>query len=199
MLANPSFIISVLALLVSAATLYLTYLKRGTVKMTQPTTIFFGNDGNERAPKIYLRSLLYSTARRGQIVESLYIKIRRAETVQNFNVWVYGARKELVRGSGLFVGQEGVTANHHFLLPKDGTTYTFTAGEYIMEIYCTLVNRRKSLLLHKTHLLLSDAQAIALQDVTAGVYFDWGPDAGKYHSFIDRRELTIEELADKLL
>jgi hypothetical protein len=33
---------------------------------------------------------------------------------------MYGDEK-LVRGSGLFVGETGVAANHHFLAPRDGS------------------------------------------------------------------------------
>jgi hypothetical protein len=44
----------------------------------------------------------------------MYVALSRNETRQNFNIWVYGAEKKLVRGSGLFVGETGVEANHHF-------------------------------------------------------------------------------------
>src|SRR6266568_2937023 len=123
-----SIIISSFALLISGITFWLTYLRKGTVKMTQPTTIYFGNDrANVRLPKIYLRTLLYSASKKGQIIESFYVKLKRGETSQNFNIWVYGTDK-LYRGSGLFVGQEGVIFNHHFLLPKDGTDFQFLQG-----------------------------------------------------------------------
>src|SRR5205085_1280179 len=106
---------------------WLTLFRRGIVKMTQPTVIFFGPDmGSE--PKVFLRTLFYSTARRGQIVESMFVRVRRFESSQTFNIWVYGD-KSLTRGSGLYVGQEGVTCNHHFLLPKDVAQYEFLAGE----------------------------------------------------------------------
>jgi hypothetical protein len=36
--------ISALALVVSATTAWLTFVRRGTVQMTQPTVIFFGPD-----------------------------------------------------------------------------------------------------------------------------------------------------------
>src|SRR5665213_320844 len=134
-----TIIISCLALAVSTVTLWLTYLKRGTIKMTPPTTIFFGNDkGDNKSPKVYLRTLLYSTSKRGRIIQSLYVKLKRGESVQNFNVWVYGAKNDLSRGSGLFVGPEGVTYNHHFLLPKDGTDFNFLPGKYILEVHCTI-------------------------------------------------------------
>lgn len=44
--------------------------------MTQPTVVFFGPDGSRfdsDKNKIYLRTLLYSTAKRGQVLESLHV------------------------------------------------------------------------------------------------------------------------------
>jgi len=95
--------------------------------MTQPTLVFFGPDGAGGDPKVFLRTLLYSTAKRGQIVENMFVTLRRHESGQTFNIWVYGDGP-LARGSGLFVGESGVTCNHHFLLPKDGTDFQWLPG-----------------------------------------------------------------------
>src|SRR2546421_7307666 len=101
-----SIIISVSALAVSVTTAWLTLLRRGTIRMTQPTLVFFGPDGVAGDPKVFLRTLLYSTAKRGQIVENMFLKLRRHESAQTFNIWVYGDGP-LARGSGLFVGDNG--------------------------------------------------------------------------------------------
>src|SRR5579862_7874181 len=99
--------ISVLALAVSASTAWLTLLRRGVVKMTRPTVIFFGPDrprspDDPPLPKVYLRTLLFATSKRGRVIESMHVSLARNETHQNFNIWVYGEREKLVRGSGLF-------------------------------------------------------------------------------------------------
>jgi len=123
-----SIVISSLALLVSAVHFWLTWFHGGTIRMTQPSIVFFGPDDTGRA-KVFLRTLLYSTSRRGQWVESMFVTLRRAGSSQSFNIWVYGETKALVRGSGLFVGYDGIGANHHFLLPKGGDVeYQFSAG-----------------------------------------------------------------------
>lgn len=125
-MADPASItISVLALAVSTVTAWLTLFRRGSVKMTQPTVIFFGPDtprarDDNPLPKVFLRTLLFSTTR------------------QNFNIWVYGDEK-LVRGSGLFVGETGVAANHHFLTPRDGSGFCFTEGRYRLEVFAHLL------------------------------------------------------------
>ena len=68
----------------------------------------------------------------------MHVALSRNETHQNFNIWVYGEEK-LVRGSGLFVGETGVAANHHFLTPKDGSTFSFTEGNYRLEVFAHLL------------------------------------------------------------
>ena len=106
-----SVVVSTLALTISMVTAWLTLFRRGTVRMTRPTAIYFGADGSvDPSPKVYLRTLLYSTAKRGQIVESMFVKLRRGESIQTFNIWAYG-EASLARGSGLYVGENGVTCD----------------------------------------------------------------------------------------
>jgi hypothetical protein len=64
----------------------------------------------------------------------MHVALSRNETHQNFNIWVYGDEK-LVRGSGLFVGETGVAANHHFLTPRDADSFRFTEGRYRLEVF----------------------------------------------------------------
>lgn len=54
----------------------------------------------------------------------------RSETHQNFNIWVHGETDKLVRGSGLFDGEIGVSANRHFLAPQDGGHFQWLTGHY---------------------------------------------------------------------
>ena len=185
--------LSLAALAVSLTNAYLTLLRRGTVRMTQPTTVFFGPDGSANdtaAPKVYLRTLLYSTAKRGQIVESMFIKLRRGESVQTFNIWVHGEHS-LVRGSGLYVGENGVVCNHHFLLPADGTRFEFLPGEYKVEVYASLVGRAKALLLATVKLTVAERVAAELQDNQSGAYFDWGPDSQRYHAHVRHKPKSL--------
>jgi hypothetical protein len=137
-----STIISLIAMIISVVTFWLTRFKRGTIKMTRPTVIFFGPDGGKGKPnKVFIRTLLYSTSDKGQYIQNMYIKLHRGESAQNFNVWVYDD-KSLVRGSGLFVSKNGISSNHHFLLPKDGETYSFLPGEYLLQVYVELVDKK---------------------------------------------------------
>lgn len=190
MLEPVTAIISGTALFVSVATAWLTFFRRGTVRMTQPTVIFFGPDGGTHArpprAKIFLRTLLFSTGKRGWVVESVHIRISRGETRQNFNIWVYGDGDKLVRGSGLFVGETGVATNHHFLLPEDAPPFSFLPGTYIVEVFAKPLGSRQ-LMLFSQALEVTHTLSTALENPHAGLYFDWGPDSARYYPHVDIR------------
>jgi len=197
-----SFTIACLALLISGVTAWLTFFRKGKLVMTQPTVIFFGPDGSKfdsSKNKIYLRTLLYSTAKRGQVLESLHISIHRNESKQNFNIWVYGEKGNLKRGSGLFIPQEGVTYDHHFLLPEDGANFSFNSGSYKLAVIAKLVGSPICHELASINLTINEVQAAQLTEPNTGIYFDWGPDQQSYHSHIDTRldkEPDIEQLLE---
>jgi hypothetical protein len=183
--------ISVLALVVSAATAWLTLFRRGRVKMTQPTVIYFGHDklppGEDiDPPKVYLRTLLFATSKRGRVIESMHISLTRNETLQNFNIWVHGD-ESLVRGSGLFVGETGVSANHHFMTPKDARSFMFSAGWYRLNVYARILGDRKQTLLFSHDLEITKDLAKALLVPGNGLYFDWGPDSARYSPHVQMR------------
>lgn len=189
--------ISVLALAVSAVTAWLTLFRRGTVQMTQPTVIFFGPDmprfGERIAkPKIYLRTLLFATSKRGRIVENMHVSLARSETHQNFNIWVHGETNKLVRGSGLFVGETGVSANHHFLAPEDGGNFQWLPGHYQLSVHAKLLGDNSKKVLFTQQLEITRDLSAQLEKPGAGLYFDWGPDSSRYLPHVDQRSPAPE-------
>jgi hypothetical protein len=197
-MADPySTSISVIALVISCVTAWLTFFKRGKVKMTQPTVIYFGLESPRSQkevllPKIFLRTLLFSTSRRGRVIESMHVALSRNETLQNFNIWVYGDDK-LVRGSGLFVGETGIAANHHFLVPNDSTSFRFIEGRYKLEVFAHLLGDKVQTLLFSQNLEITRDIATLLAEPKAGLYFDWGPDSMRYLPHVDQRPLPDPE------
>ena len=179
--------ISILALAVSSLTAWLTLLRKGTVLMTQPTVIYFGPDGGTKAmeppEKIFLRTLLYSTGKRGHIIENMFVRLRRGETQQNFNIWAYGD-KDLYRGSGLFVPETGLATNHHFLLPPDGTTFQFSVGRYLLDVFVTEVGSSSPARICSVSLEITREIFENFNQPGHGLYFDWGPDAGRYFAHV---------------
>lgn len=191
-----SLAISLLALAISGLTGWLTLLKRGEVKMTQPTVIYFGPDGSREAldhsvQKVFLRSLLFSTSKRGRVIESMFAVLRRNETRQTFNIWVYGD-DQLRRGSGLYVGEDGLVTNHHFLMPKDGSSFSFVKGRYQLEIYANVLGATKPSLLLEQELDVSSDCAKSLSAKTAGLYFDWGSDSKSYLAHVEERPPQLD-------
>ena len=195
------FAISCLALGVSGVTAWLTLFRRGRLVMTQPTTVFLGPDGlafERGRSKVYLRTLLYCTAKRGYVLESLHLSLQRNEGKQNFNIWVYGENGKLRRGSGLFVPQEGVTFDHHFLLPEDGAEFIFLPGAYTLSVFARGVGERSATQLTSVRLSINESQAAALAQPRTGIFFDWGPDQQAYHPHLQTRSLPEPEV-QKLL
>jgi len=200
---NPAFplTISALALFISALTAWLTLLRRGTVKMTQPTVIYFGRDSaGYGPPKVFLRALLYPTAKRGRVVQSMHVTLSRNEARQNFHIWVYGQRDGMVRGSGLYVGETGVAANHHFMIPKNSSKFEFVEGVYKLEVFAQLVGDKSAIPLLEQTLEVSRENATAMTSIHTGLYFDWGPDSQRYLSHLDVKGAapTPEELAEAI-
>lgn len=197
-----SIVISLLALAISGITAWLTLFKKGKLLMTQPTSIFFGPDGRHfegTRNKVYLRTLLFSSSRKGKVIESMYVTLERGETKQNFSIWVHGGKGDLSRGSGLFVTHEGVTLSHHFLLPPDGSSFNFLAGNYTLKVYAKLIGDGVPILLSTITLVVKESQAQQLQKVNAGLFFDWGPDQGNYYSHVDTSSPADLELLQEMM
>src|ERR1700753_2963919 len=149
-------IISIIALCVSLFTAWFTIFRRGTVRSTQPSFIAFRYDFvGKRYPqaKIFLRTLLFSTGKRGLVVENLFLRVREGERSEEFSFWGHGD-KDLVRGSGLFVGETGVVTNHHFNPINSETLFPFTPGLYDLELVAKVVNRNRLITLSRISLNL---------------------------------------------
>ena len=184
-------VISLVALGVTVTSAWLTWFRKGELRMTQPTVIFFGPDGGSGSSqrthlRVFLRTLLYSTSHRGQTIESLHVNLQRGEFRQNFSIWVYGD-KQLARGSGLFVPAEGIACNHHFLLPADRANFKLSAGEYVLRLYAKKADTTSPKELMSVRLQISEEQSKELQSDDAGIYFDWEPSQQAYLPLIEIR------------
>lgn len=182
-----SIIISAIALVISVFTLWITRYRMGVVRMTRPTTIFLGPDGNGTViSKIFIRTLLYSTADRGQYIENMYVQLyERSGKVNNFVLWICGERDNLARGSGLFVDRKGIVANHHFLI--NDVQHRFGQGKYTLEVYAiTVGGTTKRLFRQKLEITQQQAQLMRKRD--AGIYYDWDPFRQNYLTRIDKSE-----------
>jgi hypothetical protein len=117
----------------------------------------------------------------------MFVRLQHDGETQAFNVWVYGDDK-LKRGSGLFIPETGVTTNHHFLLPRVATDYSFVPGLYQLKVFCSVVGERSVRMLASFALTITQQQGAELQSAEHGLYFDWSPDETDYRSHIRRRD-----------
>lgn len=184
-IAVLSAIISLMSFGIAATTMYFAWLRQGRLAMTMPTIVFFGYDTEPRlTAKVFIRTLLYSTATKGKYVEGMYVKLRCGDNEQVFDFWGHGEGKELSPGSGLYVGQTGVSENHHFL--HSNGNYGFEAGKYTVQVYARVVGRQQPILLDTISISLSVDQAVELIR-HRGVLFRRSPDDENYVGEIDER------------
>lgn len=190
--ASISIAISVLALAVSITTAWLTLLRRGRLRMVQPGFVGFVWDMPVGEPKIFLRAMLYATGKRGHIIESLYLKVECHGTEHLFAFWTFRQENRMVTGGGLRVGEEGVSADLHFLPLKDAHSFQFLDGEYGISVWAKIVNRGSPFVISRFRLSLSEEQAEATQpNMVNGVFFNWQPEQGTYHSYIESEARTL--------
>ena len=121
----------------------------------------------------------------------MHVSLRRNETIQNFKIWVHGDDR-LVRGSGLFVGETGVAANHHFLTPRDGSVFRFIEGRYRLAVYAHLLGDESPKLLFSQELEILSELAERLDEPGAGLSFDWGPDSSRYLTHVETRLPSLD-------
>lgn len=176
--------IATLSLLVSGLTAWFTLVRRGRVRMTRPAIVAFAAE--EGKAKVLLRFLLYSTAQRGNIVEALYVVLRQGDTKTLFSFWGCGT-DTLVRGSGMFVGREGVATNHHFVRPSSEATVPVLIGECVLSVYASILGERTDRLLGEVRLAFTNDDAAAINDPNVGVLYDWHPHERAYRGEPRRR------------
>ena len=185
MLQILNFILASIAVTATATTAWLTLWRKGTVKMSRPTIIAFGHDGgSEGPPKVFLRALLYSTAKRGRVVENMFLTLRKDDEIHVFDIWAYGNVK-LDRGSGLFVADTGVAHNHHFTMPPDEDVYfAFNPGVYRVELGAFLVGKRHPIKLCEAVMELPASHARNIDGTDSHVIFNWRTGTQHYESHL---------------
>ena len=196
--ADVSPVVSVIALIVSLFTLWFTVLRRGTVQSTHPSFVAFRYDFvGKKVPqaKIFFRALLFSTGKRGQVVESLFLRVREGSRRAEFSFWGYGD-KELVRGSGLFVPETGVATNHHFNPVDAETLFRFSEGTYSLELVAKLVGRERLVSLWNIQLNMPTAPFATNIAMETAVFYSWSPEQRCYVASIEKRSGSVHALSD---
>jgi hypothetical protein len=187
-LSDISPVVSVVALVVSLGTAWFTIFRRGTVRSTHPAIIAFSYDftaGKEPLAKVFLRTLLFSTGKRGQFIESLFLRVKEGSTATEFSFWGYGD-KDLIRGSGLFVPESGLVTYHHFN-SITRTPFLFSAGKYKLELVAKLVGQPSLVSLFNVELEVQNTPFSSPISQDAVVYFNWSAEQGQYIASSENR------------
>jgi len=197
-LADASPIVSAVALVVSLFTLWFTVLRRGTVRSTHPSFIAFRYDFvGKKVPqaKIFFRALLFSTGKRGQVVESLFLRVREGSRHAEFSFWGLGD-KDLIRGSGLFVPETGVATNHHFNPVDPELIFVFSGGSYSLELVAKLVGTTRLLSLWNVVVEMPTGVYGPTIARETTVFYSWSPEQRRYVASIEDRPSTVHALSD---
>jgi hypothetical protein len=197
-ISDISPVISALALGVSLFTAWYTILRRGTVRCTHPSFLAFRYDfvdKNVPQAKIFLRALLFSSGKRGHVIESLFLRVREGERSSEFSFWGHGD-KELVRGSGLFVPEAGVVCNHHFNPIDSEQLFRFSGGTYSLELVAKLVGREPLVSLWRGKLDIPTGVLDPTIARETAMYFSWSPERRLYLGSVEKRSGAVHALSD---
>ena len=135
--------ISVASLALSGFALWLVQFNRGRLKMMQPTLLCLKREHPSMRPKIFVRTLLYTTGTKGRVIENMYLSVRHEYGTFIFDFWGHTEGGKLTLGSGLFVGSTGIASDHHFN-PREGLEdFLYVGGLYLIEVFATIVGRSK--------------------------------------------------------
>lgn len=198
-LSDVSPIASTIALVVSVFTLWLTVLRRGTVRSTHPTFVAIRYDfvGKKRAQaKIFFRSLLFSTGKRGRVVESLFLRVKEGSRTAEFSFWGRGD-KDLIRGSGMFVPETGVVTNHHFNPVDSDLFFLFSGGAYSVELVAKISGRERLVSLWNITLEMPAGifSSTSIARETA-VFYSWSPEQRRYVPSVEARSGSVHAISD---
>jgi hypothetical protein len=185
-IAITSLAISVASVLVSLYVAWWTLWRRGSIKMTRPSMIALVHKNSR--PMVWLRTMLYSTGKQGYVLESVFVKVRRGESMQTFSHWRYRQEEQIVVGSGLKIDEAGVSYDHYFYLPRGvGSGFQFLAGSYEILVYAVLNSPCEPICLGTYSVILSEENSKKLHEGKSAVaaVFEWGPDSQKYHIELD--------------
>ncbi|OOG46595.1 hypothetical protein [Polaromonas sp. A23] len=196
--ADISPAVSVIALLVSLFTAWFTIFRRGTVRSTHPSFVSFSYDfsvGKEPWAKVFLRTLIFSTGKRGQVIESLFLRVREGSRTAEFSFWGYGD-KDLIRGSGLFIPESGLATNHHFNPINRTPLFLFSAGTYTLELVAKLVGQSSLVSLCSVELEVKDSPFGSAISRDAAIYFNWSAEQQRYIASNETRSGQVHALSD---
>jgi hypothetical protein len=178
---------SVASLLLSGYALWLVQFNHGRLKMTQPTLLCMKRELPSMRPKIFFRTLLFTTGPKGRAIENMFLRVRQDYGTYTFDFWGHTENGKLTLGSGLFVGSTGIVSDHHFNPSGEAPSdFLFVNGNYVVEVFATVIGRQKSEKLIRLTFTLDSQQAAELVQIpTRDLYLLWNADTRSYGGQVD--------------
>jgi len=190
--------ISVASLLLSGYAIFVAQFNRGRLKMTQPTLLCMKREFPGAHPKLFLRTCLFTTGTKGHVIENMFLRVAQGHgRCYKFDFWGHTENHQLTLGSGLFVGPSGAASDHHFN-PREnsGDDFLFIDGKYFIEVFATIVGRKRSeKLLDLTFNVDSLQAAELLQIPTRELYLLWNADTQSYDGRVRHDNKPLDENA----
>jgi len=190
-----AILISAASLLLSAYAIFVAQFNRGRLKMTQPTLLCMKREFPGARPKLFLRTCLFTTGTKGRVIENMFLKVRQSNGVYRFDFWGHTENHKLTLGSGLFVGSTGVASDHHFN-PRENSddNFLFVDGEYFIEVFATIVGRKRSEKLMDLTFSIDGQQAAELIQIpTRELYLLWNADTRRYEGHVRHDNTPLDE------
>ena len=86
-------------------------------------------------------------------------------------------------------------------MPKDGNGYSFSSGDYLLQVYVETVDQNPRKLFEQKLHLTKENKNKCLQK-KAGTYFDWAPNTQNYFSHVDsnpKKDNELDDIVKKLI
>jgi hypothetical protein len=181
---NP---LAVASFLLSIYTLWVTQFRHGRLNMTQPTLVCLKREMPSGRPKIFLRTLLFTTATKGRVIENMFLRVHQPIGTYVFDFWGHTESGKLTLGSGLFVGATGVASDHHFNSRHGTDDFIFHPGAYRVEVFGTTVGKSRARKLMEVAFNVNGQQAAELvQILNADLLLFWNADTQAYEGLLER-------------
>lgn len=144
-------------------------------------------------PKIFLRTLLFSTGPKGRVIENMFLKVHQNHGTYLFDFWGHTEGGKLTLGSGLFVGPTGTASDHHFNPRADvlDPNFIYTDGAYVIEVFATVIGRKPEKLAKLRFNINSLQAAEVIQIPKRELYLLWNPEARTYEGQVRHDEGTF--------
>ena len=182
-----TIVMSAAALMFSGYALWATHLNRGRLKMTQPTLVCLKRDLPSNVPKIFLRTLMFTTGTKGHVVESLFLRVHDKFGPHVFDIWGHTDNGKLTLGSGLFVGSTGVACDHHFNPRPHSTNFLFVDGAYRIEVFAAVVGKSKPRKLMEVSFDVTGQESVELMQIfNRELYLQWNAEDRVYEGQLQR-------------